>query len=1332
MKFTSIVTEGGLIPADILAEVAEATCDGQQAAHFVPNTNQTVYEMAADAWQIARVHWTAFQRQLALDSSEQQNTTITRKHWIQPLLNQLGYDLSFNGGQAISFRADGHEDAPPVHIVGSKNPLDKRTSSSRISPHAVVQEYLNKTEHLWGIVSNGAQLRLLRDSSRFARPSYLEFDLQAIFDDEKFSEFVVLFRLLHRSRLPNTSENAADCWLEKYHQAGISSGGRVREKLRDGVETALRQLGLGILSHPANHALRTKLANGLSTGTDTAQALTALGFYRQLLRLVYRLLFLMVAEERGLIAAQAQDDESTAAPPNQRLQIYYQHYSLERLRKLAEQLRLSYSVHDDLWQSLQVTFRLLEGSDEQSPRSLGLAPLDGDLFGESAIRDLGQQRLQNKYLINAIRALSLYDDAGNQRRVNYAALDVEELGSVYESLLDFRPVVELDPINFELKFGKERKTTGSYYTRPELVQELIKSALEPVIAERIKPKGRKLSKLEAEKALLEIKVCDPTCGSGHFLLAAARRLGRELASIRANDGDQLTPSAFREAVRDVIQHCIFGVDLNPLAVDLCKLALWLEGHNAGKPLSFLDHHIRQGNGLIGTSKALVEQGIPDNAFTALTGDDKKLASSLKKRNKGERELFAAGGHQLSLFGTLSANESSWADQVQALDQQASNSVEAVRKKASAYQQARGAAHREFFRYDLWTAAFFQQFEPSKQDVLISTQTLADYDKNPNNLRGDLQGHVIALAAQANFFHWELEFPQVFARTQAGFDVILGNPPWEILQFIEKEHFVDVEEIRSTTNAGDRERKIKEWRNGTAQQKQRIAIFDKAKLTVDTQSRFINASGRFPLTAVGRLNTYALFTEQARNMINAQGRVGLIIPTSIATDDSSKDFFADLNKKQQLVSLYDFENSKPIFPNVHRSYKFCAITLAGNAKISEFVFFAQDYSDINNVYRRFSLSSEDIALINPNTRTAPVFRTKMDADLVKTIYQKIPILIDFNKGKNPWIMQTRRILNMGQAEVFNLCKKYSFHDALPIYEAKMFHSYNHRWSSYENGKINSDIIDNKNLSDIITPQYWVSKENLSKFFPSEWKKDWIVAYRDIARATDERSCIAAILPFSATDFTIRIALPNQPVLLINAFLSVLNSIAFDYVCRQSLAGTHLSDYIFNQLPVLPPERFGEAELRFIVPRVLELVYTANDLQPFAQDVWDEADVPLRSLIIQQRQANHALTQQYVDAEIAQQVADLSLFQDQAPPAFIWDEQRRAVLRAELDALIAKLYGLSYDQLRYILDPQDVYGPDFPSETFRVLKERELRQYDEYRTRRLVLEAWEALENKAWAL
>jgi len=464
----------------------------------------------------------------------------------------------------------------------------------------------------------------------------------------------------------------------------------------------------------------------------------------------------MVGEERNLISENP---------------IYLNYYSISRLRRLAE-LRSSYSEYDDLWIGLRTTFRLFQ--DEKLGQMLGVPPLNGDLFNMSQTPDLSEVTISNRDLLSAIWHLSMYreNEKTPWRRINYAALDVEELGSIYESLLDFQPIFNERngrPI-FDLVYGTERKSTGSYYTPPELVNELIKSALVPVMEERLK--DAKTTK-EKEKAILNIKVCDPASGSGHFLLAAARRLGRELAKIRTGD-DEPAPEQMRLAIRDVITHCIYGVDKNPLAVDLCKVALWIEGHTKGKPLTFLDHRIRCGDSLIGVFDLnVLKEGIPDEAFEPVSGDDKATARMLKKRNRDER----SGQRSLPLLTSEELRK--LGEDRRPLLELPDDTPEQIRQKVNAYQnlQRQGTKWwQDQTACHLWTSAFFTELtaENDKNRRIPTTDDLFRYLET-HNLDGRLIGNAWALAQKHKFFHWPLEFPEVLGK--GGFDVVLGNPPF---------------------------------------------------------------------------------------------------------------------------------------------------------------------------------------------------------------------------------------------------------------------------------------------------------------------------------------------------------------------------------------------------------------------------------------------------------------------------------------------------------------------------------------------------------------------------
>ncbi|MGB3204700.1 MAG: restriction endonuclease, partial [Crinalium sp.] len=468
----------------------------------------------------------------------------------------------------------------------------------------------------------------------------------------------------------------------------------------------------------------------------------------------------------------------------------------------------------------------------------------------------------------------------------------------------------------------------------------------------------------------------------------------------------------------------------------------------------------------------------------------------------------------------------------------------------------------------------------------------------------------------------------------------------------------------------------------------------AKHDADAQGKFIRESARFPLTAVGDINTYAVFAETNRKLISHNGRVGVILPVGIATDDTTKKYFGDLIKKQSLTSLIGFENEAFIFSSVHHAFKFCTLTLTGE-KIkntqANFIFFCKYFADVNNSQRHFRLIPEEIALINPNTLTCPIFRTRADAELTKNIYRRVPVLENEQTDKNFWGISFLSMFHM--ANDSGSFKNELGNGLLPLYEAKMFHQFDHRYSTYEGAtqanlnagilpQLSDEIKQNPNLA--VKPRYWCDFKEVEKRLSDKSQKDWIISFRDVTNATSERTAIFSLLPKVAVGHKAPlIFLGINQQLLYLLFLANVNSLVLDYVARQKIGGTSLSYFILKQLPVIPPEAYTQEDIEFISNRVLELVYTAYDMQPFAQDMGYDGE------------------------------------------PFIWNPERRALLRAELDAYYAKLYGLTRDELRYILDPADVYGADFPSETFRVLKNNEIKQFGEYRTQRLVLAAWDKI-------
>ncbi len=759
MQYPSIRVEGAILSGDIIDAIERGEKGFQKAKDFGLDPTSKVKDEIASTWADARDQWRIYARKVESLKEGATGTTETRNFWMSPFLGLLGYNLELaargeevNGRNYHISHRDTSRGGFPIHIVGCNDSLDKRRAEGgkRMSPHALVQEYLNLTEHLYAVVTNGRLLRLLRDSTRLVKLSFLEFDLDRIFEEELFADFAILYRLLHASRMPVSQDSAAESVIEIYHQDALDSGSRIREGLSEAVERSIKSLANGFLQHPANDDLRESIRSG-KTDNKT--------FYQWQLRLIYRLLFLMVIEERDLVFA----------PDAERRfrDIYYDYYGIGRLRRLSEHRHFADSNFQDAWTGLRHTFQLFE--DSGYGQKLGIAPLAGDLFDWQAIGVLNDCQLDNEILLTCLRNLNLFTNpiTGQRMRVNYAALNVEEFGSVYEGLLEYDPqILDVEgQCEFSFVAGDDRAASGSHYTPDELVQPLIKHSLDYIIADKLKES-------DAEQALLSITICDVACGSGHILLNAARRIATELAILRTGE-DQPSPSAFRAAVRDVIRNCIYGVDLNPLAVELCKVGLWLEAHVPGEPLNFLDHHIKCGNAIVGlASREELQRGIPDKAFKTLPGDDKTVAAELRKQNKEERK----GYQSLDFSGSPADDLDALRSDFSSVAKLPENTPEEIRQKQEAYDEFRRGIHLRNLRTlaDIQVAQFYIPKTPNTR------RKITTHDQYRRYLRGEHPhpeptAYAQAIAHRKRFFHWFLEFPNVF--TDGGFDCILGNPPF---------------------------------------------------------------------------------------------------------------------------------------------------------------------------------------------------------------------------------------------------------------------------------------------------------------------------------------------------------------------------------------------------------------------------------------------------------------------------------------------------------------------------------------------------------------------------
>ena len=1435
LDFAAIEIVGSLLTPDIVTRVAVFDMPGQSEEGYAIPRGLTLRDEIARYYRIAHAHWERFV------AARDGNASASQVFLLDLLKECFGFDdIRQSGaivlsGRQFPIRHASHSGKVPV-VLSPLAPAESRKSgidetlpqfgeeARRRSATQLLQDYLNAATHaLWGVVSDGRTLRLMRDNASLTRPAWIEADLEQIFSEDLFADFSVLWLLLHASRFGTGDTTPSDCSLERWREQGLSDGSAAKEKLRLGVEATLLELGRGFLEDPANTALRDALQTG---------ALTRHGYFEMLLRLVYRLIFLFAAEDRNLLHSPGASNTARAA--------YRNGYSVGRLRERCTR-SAALDQHHDVWDGLRAVFNALTDGASK----LGLTALGG-LFSTN-IAALTDARITNRRILKAIWHLSWFRPDGQpMTRVNWRDMQTEELGSVYESLLELIPLVHLETCDFTFTYGdaankgNERKTTGTYYTPDSLVQLLLATTLDPLLdaAEVRNP-------TDPAAEILKLSFIDPACGSGHFLLGAARRAATRIARRRSSGAPG--QDVFQRALREVVSHCIFGVDRNPMAVELCKVALWIEVLEPGKPLSFLDARIRCGDSLVGVfDYNMLRDGLPNEAFDALTGDTKAVARAWRDINKKQRDGKTASG----LFETLRAPASivDGAAEVLAMPE---DTIQQTNAKARAWDRLLRDPKRLALKKacDMYVAAFLlpkSGDDPDPDAGELDLPTTEDIWQMVRATDGGpaLPSEWTALVGRNRVFHWPLEFPAVMA--SGGFDAVIGNPPWEVSQLSEAEFFASRDPEIATLQGNERKKAIKRLKDDNPRLWQE---FNLASRAVEATNTFFRSSGRFPLTAAGKINTYPLFAEHFSRLARTpgsagltqtidravtdvggecqlpSGRAGVIVPTGIATDSSTSAFFGNLVVRKRLAALYGFYEVRKWFKDTDDKNPFCIFVVASHKDPIPIVSNIQKIDEVYEKERQVLLGADDFKFFNPNTLTTPLFRARADRDLTQKLYRAAPVLIrerpdNLDGDENPWgVTFQQGLYNMTSAsEFFRTAEQldgqgfkrdgvdWRYEDGrcyVPLFEAKMIHHFDHRFGSYAglNARPADGVLPETSEATKASPDYepepwyWVPEDEtslrvarvpsrlkqyyrkedaegclkvlaewmlgtldpedldpaslaralprakarlrdvlgmrvlernivggrittwLGKAVPRACKmqretplseddlafiKDapsdpleltgllidrkqprWLMGWRDFCRSKEERTVIAAVFPKVGAGDTLLLKHQQQPARIAAALNACLCSITLDYICRQKIGGVHLKYNVFKQNAVLAPNQFSREDFTFLSPRVLELTYTSHSMRPWAEDLGHPG----------------------------------------APFAF--DADRRAFLRAELDAFFARKYGLTRDELRYILDPADTHGSEYPSETFRVLKRDEIERFGEYRTQRLVLEAFDRL-------
>ncbi|MDS4042892.1 MAG: restriction endonuclease [Candidatus Competibacter sp.] len=1302
----------------------------------------------------------------ALPADSQANEAVTETEIIFPVLEALGWaclpqqTASGKGRQdvpdvllfadaatkqaALAERRDEQRYRHGVAIVECKRwrrPLDRGDRADppdANAPSNQMLRYLSRAEVAserairWGLLTNGRHWRLYFQGARSRSEEFLELDLALLAGmkglpadllapaSQDAAHFLAAFYLLFGPAgfvpQPGDPENRAFLAIALAETRRWEA--RVSQDLGEWVfERLFPRLVAAIAEHdPA------------ASRPHTVDYLDAVR--RAALILLYRLLFVLYAEDRNLLPIR---------DPR------YNHYSLRVIRqKIARHLDANAVFSASAgrcYRALKDLFQIIGQGDA----ALGVPPYNGGLFDDRAHALLERLTLPDAVVAELIDGLSRRPVGQERRWINYRDLSVQQLGSIYERLLEYRVVsddagqIRVSPTVFA------RKGSGSYYTHDDLVQLLIRQTVGPLLDERAdafqrqvealarlrSPKPQRLRDLQDHDpaaAILELKICDPAMGSGHFLVSLvdyladqilermadstarvhwadaaepyvsplARRIAdireRILASSQAH-GWTVDPAQLddRHIVRRMIlKRVIFGVDKNPMAVELAKVALWLHTFTVGAPLSFLDHHLRAGDALYGERIDRVLDEL--RAFGALF-------------QKNELARIAVASASMNQIADLTDVDIAEVDQSRRLFEQIDTELAPLRKLLDFWQALRWLPAHDSVRQRGWADLASGRFGDVIDVIDAGSVVAGDPTSDEARTIQALLRQTRELAGQEGFLSWAIAFPTVWrhldsGQPQGGFDAIIGNPPWDRMKLQEVEWFAARKpEIAHAVRAADRKRLIGQL------EKAGDSVwleYQQAGNRAETAARIARDSGDYPLLSGGDVNLYALFVERAQSLVNDRGIVGLLTPSGIASDKGSSAFFKSIATTGRLAALLDFENRKGFFPDVDSRFKFCALVFGGVKRTfpeTRCAFFLHAVAELDESQRFFALSAEDFAAVNPNTGTAPIFRYRRDAEITRAIYGRCPVLMDrrTDPPRQVWPVRYLRMFDMTNDS--HLFKRRDELEAagfypvgghrwrkgkdeyVPLYEGKMVQGYDHRAASIAVNPANlhrpaqpepASLKQHQDVNWLPEPQFWIDRQQVE----TSSSIQWTLAFKDVTAPTNMRTMIAMIVGMGGFGNTLPVLLPEgangepayrrfTPLLLAN-----LNSFVFDFIARQKVQGQHLNLYIVEQIPVIPPHRFeaaiGDQTIAdFIRAQVLRLSYTAVDLRPFAADMGYEGE------------------------------------------PFVWDENDRRHRLARLDALFFHLYGLDRNDADYVL-------AQFP-----IVREQDEKQFGRYLTRDLIL-------------
>ncbi len=1268
----------------------------------------------------------------------------------------------------------------PLDRGDATNRLDPGTPSNQILRYLSSVEVASDRKVRWGILTNGAVWRLYWQGARSRSEEFFEIDLAALlgvpgieqnlFGLEQRHGIKLFFCLFHRGAFLRQIWDKED---RTFHEYAFNEARLYEEKVS-------QDLGARVFA-----TIFPQLADALAAGDPDAD-ISSPAYLAELrvatLILRYRLLFILYAEDRNLLPAR---DER------------YDEYSL---RKIRVDIAARRDANDTLsnsasryWQHLGDLFRIISQGDP----SIGMPAYNGGLFEETRAPLLTRSRVPDARFAPLFDDLARRPDPSPKLRpgllrawINYRDLSVQHLGGIYERLLEYSLAVEYSPpprgegervsyiVARPASFA--RKTSGSYYTHDGLVKLIIRETVGPLVAERkeafheqiekwknkkeLKPADwEMLDRLDPASSMLDLKICDPAMGSGHFLVTLvdyfADEILESMAAVQLEVAAQpwaknienpwVSPlieriAGIRKRIRTaayqgqwavteaqlddrhlvrrmILKRVVHGVDKNPMAVELAKVALWLHTFTVGAPLSFLDHHLHCGDSLFGGKVSQVRDALNQQGSLIYQDDLRGLDKA--------RDLMLAIGN-LTDIDIVEAHHS------KAMMATATDGLLPLRRTLD-FMLARhwaGKAGRK--DYDTAWVELLSNHNGGNllQSVKFYSERMVKLSEPNEQQTLVIMQSALAKADTEHFLHWELAFPTVWKNGQGGFDAVIGNPPWDVMRLEDVPWFSSRDPaIALATRASDRKRMIDDLEKSGSPLWTEYCV---ASVTAEAATRVARECGDYPLLSGGDTNLYSLFVERAQSLIHPRGLVGLLCPSGIAADKGASEFFRTLTTPSplwgegggdgsRLAALYDFENRKGLFPDVDSRFKFCTLIFGGEQRTvqaARCAFYLHTLEEADDPTRVLHLTAQDFMAVNPNTGAAPIFRTQRDADITTAIYRRQPVLVLHPKPQPSPALPYQGGSSVGNADrsspekgrlggvkVWPLRYCTMFHmtndshlfkrrdelekegwypvggnrwkkgetEAVPLYEGKMVQMYDHRAADVivNSGNLKRPAqpqpINNKDklVDRYPTPQYWTVTTEVDK----TWNGQWSISFKSVSSPTNARTMIAAILPKAGVGHSMSMLLPqdnSEDALAVPLLLANFCSFPFDFLLRQKVQGQNLSWFILEQMPIIRPEQFeqvlGKTKISdFVRGEVLRLSYTAHDLAPFASDL-----------------GYHG-----------------------AP--FVWDEDDRRHRLARLDALFFILYGLSRDDAAYILD------------TFPIVREQDEKAHGRYLTKELIL-------------